>query len=548
MEPGVLGHPANFIEEAIEEDLKNGVCQEVHTRFPPEPNGYLHIGHAKAMFINASIAKKYGGKFNLRYDDTNPAKEDVEYAESIQNDIHWMGFEWNGGLYYGSDYFAQLYEYACGLIREGKAYVDDLTPEEMREYRGTLTQPGKESPWRNRSVEENLELFARMKAGEFADGEKTLRAKIDMASPNLNMRDPVIYRIRHVEHYRTGDAWCIYPMYDFAHPLQDAIEGITHSLCSLEYEDHRPLYNWVIDNVRPPHRPRQIEFARLNLEGAVMSKRYLKQLVDSGAVAGWDDPRMPTLCGMRRRGYTPAAIRDFLTRVGTAKSNSTVDDALLEHCVREDLKLSAQRRMVVLDPIELDIENYPEGLMEALPIDNNAENPEMGSRRVAFSGRLYIERADFAVTPPPKYKRLIPGGEVRLMGAYIVKCTGYEQDENGNVTRVRCTFDPHTKSGSGETRKVKGTIHWVDRTSAEHIEVRQYEHLVLPGEGELMERLNPQSLVVCTAAAEAALSIAQPGESYQFMRTGYFTADPDSRPGHMVFNRTVGLKDSFNKK
>ncbi|MDL2225968.1 glutamine--tRNA ligase/YqeY domain fusion protein [Eubacteriales bacterium OttesenSCG-928-M02] len=547
VDKSILGSPRNFIEEAIEEDLKNGVYDTVHTRFPPEPNGYLHIGHTKGLYINATVAEKYGGLFNLRYDDTNPTKEDIEFAENIQTDIHWMGFEWTGGLFYGSDYSHEIFEKAVLLIEKGLAYVDDLSAEEIREYRGTLTQPGKDSPYRSRSVKENMDLFLRMKAGEFADGERILRAKIDMASPNINLRDPALYRIRHVEHYRTGNEWCIYPMYDFAHPIQDALEGITHSLCSMEYEDHRPLYNWVIDNCDFAHKPRQIEFARLNLEGAVMSKRYLKLLVDSGMVSGWDDPRLPTLAGLRRRGFTPASIRDFLSRVGIAKSQNLVEYALLEHCIREDLKLHANRRMAVLDPIELIIENYDADMAEPLPMDNNAENPDLGSRMLSFSGRLYMEREDFAPVPPPKYKRLSPEAEVRLMGAYIIKCTGYDTDEAGNVTKVYATYDPETKSG-GVSRKVKGAIHWVDQKSAQDAEIRLYDHLLKEGDGDLLERVDPDSLIRYeNAKVEASLLATEPLISYQFLRHGYFTTDYDTTPEKLVFNRTVGLKDTWGK-
>ncbi|MBE5780681.1 MAG: glutamine--tRNA ligase/YqeY domain fusion protein [Clostridiales bacterium] len=548
MDLSKLGNPSNFIEEAVEEDLRNGVYTEVHTRFPPEPNGYMHIGHAKAVFVDATVAKKYGGKLNLRFDDTNPAKEDVEFAESIQNDIHWLGFDWNGGLFFGSDYSQQIFDCAVKLIEKGMAFVDDLNADEIREHRGTLKEPGKNSPYRDRSVEENMDLFLRMKAGEFKDGEKTLRAKIDMSSPNINMRDPVIYRIRHTPHYRTGNEWCIYPMYDFAHPIQDALEGITHSLCSMEYEDHRPLYNWVIEAVGFEHKPRQIEFARLNLEGAVMSKRYLKQLVDTGVVAGWDDPRLPTICGLRRRGFTPSAIRNFLTLVGIAKANSMVEYSLLEHCIRDDLKLSVPRRMAILDPIELIITNYPEGKSETVKMDNNAENPELGSREITFSGKLYIERDDFAAVPPPKYKRLSPEKEVRLMGAYIIKCTGYEADETGKVIKVFAEYDAETLSGTNP-RKIKGgAIQWVDQATCLDATVNQYDHLILPGEGDMMERINPESLTVIRGAkVEAALGDVNPLDSFQFMRTGYFTTDLDSKADALIFNRTVGLKDSWAK-
>lgn len=539
--------PSNFIEDIIEEDLKTGRVKQVITRFPPEPNGYLHIGHAKAIIVDFSAAEKFGGQCNLRFDDTNPVKEDTEYVESIQQDIHWLGFDWAGRIHYTSDYFEQLFDYAVELIRRGKAYVCDLTPEEISQTRGTLTQPGQDSPYRNRSVEENLKLFYEMRDGRYEDGEKTLRAKIDMASPNLNMRDPVIYRILHATHHRTGDQWCIYPMYDYAHPLSDAIEGITHSLCTLEFEDHRPVYNWFLEALDWPNPPRQYEFARLNLTGTVMSKRNLRLFVTERMVSGWDDPRMPTLSGLRRRGYTSQAIRDFCQRIGVAKSNSLVDMALLEHCIREDLKPKAHRRMAVLRPIELVITNYPEGKTEEVTLENNAENPELGSRTLRFSGRVYIDSEDFSLDPPPKYKRLAPGREVRLMGAYIVKCTGYETDEAGLVTKVLCEYDPESHSGSC-TRKVKGVLHWVDANACEEAEIRLYEPLIAPGE-DGTEGFNEESLeIIHHAKVESALKDAAPGEQFQFIRQGYYCLDPDSRTeGHLVFNRIVGLKDSWAK-
>ena len=541
--------PNNFIEEIVAQDLQQGKHASVLTRFPPEPNGYLHIGHAKAILVDFLTAEKFGGQCNLRFDDTNPVKEDTEYVDNIMDDIHWLGCDWGDRLFFASDYFDKLYGYAEQLIQKGLAYVCELTPEQMRAYRGTLTEPGKNSPWRDRPIEENLAEFHAMRDGKYKEGERTLRAKIDMASPNLNMRDPVIYRIMHTSHHRTGDRWCMYPMYDFQHPVSDAIEGITHSICTLEYEDHRPLYDWFLQALDWPNPPHQYEFARLNLAGTVMSKRYLKKLVDDQLVSGWDDPRMPTICGLRRRGYTPQAIRDFCATIGVAKSNSTVEMPVLEHCLRESLKTTTHRRMAVLDPIELVITNYPQGQSEEVEIANNAENPELGSRKVRFSGRVYIEREDFAIVPPPKYKRLSPDKEVRLMGAYIVKCTGYETDEAGRVTRVLCEYDPQSASGQC-ARKVKGVLHWVDAQTAVDAQVRLYDVLIDDeAEGELEDRLNKHSLQVLEhAKVEAALGDVEPGESFQFIRMGYFCADPDGKPGAPVFNRSVGLKDTWAKQ
>jgi glutaminyl-tRNA synthetase len=546
--------PKNFIEEFIEEDMRTKEPR-VQTRFPPEPNGYLHIGHAKALAIDFGMAEQYGGICNLRYDDTNPSKEDVEYVDAIQADILLLGFRWNQVLF-GSSYFDQCYDLAVKLIQKGVAYVDDLTKDEMRAYRGTLTQPGKNSPYRDRPVGENLDLFGRMRAGEFEDGTKTLRAKIDMASPNINMRDPALYRIKHVRHHQTGDRWCIYPMYDFAHPIQDAIEGVTHSLCSLEYEAHRPLYNWVVDQCEFSHKPRQIEFARLNMTDTIMSKRYLRRLVEEGYVSGWDDPRMPTLCGMRRRGYTAPAIRDFLERAGVAKADSVVDAAMLEHCVREDLNETAARRMAVLDPVLVEIENWDEGRTEEIELENHPNHPEMGTRRVKLGRRVYIEREDFAEAPPNKYFRLKPDGEVRLKSAYIIKCARWEKDEAGNVTKIVCTYDPESHSGA-EARKVKGTLHWVNADDAVKAEFRLYDTLMKSESAEedeeedtavekdFIDRLNPDSLVTLRGFVEPALRGAAAGERYQFLREGYFCADLDSTPEKPVFNRTVGLKDSY---
>ena len=540
--------PKNFIEEFIQQDIQEKGLSHIQTRFPPEPNGYLHIGHAKALFIDFSMAEKFGGSCNLRFDDTNPTKEDEEFVDAIQEDIRWMGFHWDH-VFFGSDYFDTCYELAVKLIKKGVAYVCDLSKDEMREYRGTLTGPGRNSPWRDRSVEENLDLFERMKNGEFPDGSRTLRAKIDMASPNMNMRDPAMYRIIHMRHHHTGDKWCIYPMYDFAHPIQDAIEGVTHSLCSLEYEDHRPLYDWVVEQCEFEHKPRQIEFARLNLTNTMMSKRYLRRLVEEGHVAGWDDPRMPTLCGLRRRGYTAESIRDFLTRVGVAKADSVVETAMLEHCVREDLNAHAHRMIAVLDPIRLVVENWPEGKTEAVAMENLPSDPAAGSRTLTFSRELYIQREDFSYDPPKKYFRLKPDGEVRLKGAYIVKCTRYETDEAGNVTTVYCTYDPESHSGEGQ-RKVKGTLHWLSKEDAVPAEFRLYEDLLLPETPEnaqldFTQRLNPDSMVRKQGFVEPALAACAPGCRYQFMRVGYFCSDLDHTPAAPVFNRIVGLKDSF---
>ena len=544
---------SNFIYNIIDEDRKSGKHPEgVHTRFPPEPNGYLHIGHAKSICLNFGTAEKYAGLCNLRFDDTNPTKEDTEYVDSIQEDIRWLGFSWGDRRYYASDYFEKLYEYARALIEKGLAYVDDLTAEEIRAYRGTLTEPGRESPCRSRSVEENLDIFARMKAGEFPDGSHVLRAKIDMASPNITMRDPVIYRIAHAVHHRTGDAWCIYPMYDFAHPLSDAIEKITHSLCTLEFEDHRPFYDWLLEALGfdKNTRPRQIEFARLNVTNMITSKRKLRQLVEEGHVRGWDDPRMPTISGLRRRGYTPAAIRDFCERIGVAKSNSTVDVAMLEHCVREDLNDHADRVMAVLRPLKVVLTNYPEGKTEEMLAENH---PTRGGKRyVPFSRELYIEREDFMEDPPKKFFRLRPGGEVRLKHAYIIQCEEVVKNAAGEITELRCTYDPESKSGgAAANRKVKGTLHWVAAHEALDAEVRLYEHL-LKADGEeaadFVASLNPQSLeVIQGAKVEPSLARTAEGTHYQFLRTGYFVVDKDTQPQRLVFNRVVGLKDSWGK-
>ena len=547
--------PANFIQNIINEDAKTGKHgNRVHTRFPPEPNGYLHIGHAKSICLNFGIAAENGGLCNLRFDDTNPSKEEVEYVDSIQEDVRWLGFDWGDRMYYASDYFPQLFEYALQLIRMGKAYVCDLTAQQIREHRGTLTEPGKNSPFRDRSVEENLDLFNRMKAGEFADGSKTLRAKIDMSSPNINMRDPVLYRILRATHHRTGDAWCIYPMYDYAHPLSDAIEKITHSICTLEFEDHRPLYDWCVETL-DIYRPQQIEFARLNLTRAVMSKRKLRELVEQKQVSGWDDPRMPTISGLRRRGFTPEAIRDFCERIGVAKSNSTVDYELLEHCVREDLNLRAARAMAVLRPLKIVIDNYPAGQVEELEAENNPENPEMGSRKLPFSRELYIEQDDFMENPPGKFFRLAPGREVRLKHAYIIKCEQVVKDEqSGQIVELRCSYDPETKSGGAASgRKVKGTLHWVSAAHAKPVEVRLYDHLLMEDEADGAEetagsRMNPESLTVLKQAmVEPSLAEAVMGSRFQFLRHGYFCLDTDASPGAPVFNRIVSLRDSWAK-
>ena len=536
----------NFIEQMIDKDLAEGVYDTVHTRFPPEPNGYLHIGHAKAILLSYGIAKKYGGKFNLRFDDTNPTKEKSEFVESIKADVKWLGADWEDRLFFASDYFEQMYEAAVKLIKKGKAYVCDLTAEEIREYRGTLTEPGKDSPCRNRSVEENLKLFEEMRAGKYADGEKVLRAKIDMASPNINMRDPIIYRVAHMTHHNTGDKWCIYPMYDFAHPIEDAIEGITHSLCTLEFEDHRPLYDWVVRELEYPMPPRQIEFAKLYLTNVVTGKRYIKKLVEEGIVDGWDDPRLVSIAALKRRGFTPESIKMFVDLCGISKSQSSVDYAMLEYCIREDLKLKRPRMMAVLDPIKLVIDNYPEGQVEYLDAANNLENEELGSRKVPFCRELYIEREDFMEEPPKKYFRLFPGNEVRLMHAYFVKCESFVKDENGKVVEVHCTYDPETKAGSGFTgRKVKGTIHWVPAPYAITAQVRLYENIIDEEKGVYNEdgslNLNPNSLTVIeNAYLEPGFEGAKPYDSFQFVRNGFFCVDArDTTPDRLVFNRIV---------
>ena len=548
----------NFIEAFVAEDIAPGgrfEGRQVHTRFPPEPNGYLHIGHCKALCIDFGTAERFGGITNLRMDDTNPAKEDTEYVDAIKEDIHWLGFDWDDRFFYGSDYFEKTYELALGLIKKGLAYVCELTPEQFREYRGDVNTPAR-SPWRDRPVEESLDLFERMKNGEFPEGKYTLRAKIDLASGNFNMRDPVLYRIRYIEHHRQGTKWCIFPMYDFAHPIQDALEGITHSLCSLEYEDHRPLYDWVINNVDVPSRPRQIEFARLGITNTVMSKRKLRRLVEEGYVSGWDDPRMPTLCGLRRRGYTPASIRAFTDKIGVAKVTSTVEYALLEACLREDLNAHAPRRMAVLRPVKLIIDNYPDGQTETVEVENNPSDPEAGVRPVSFSRQLWVEAEDFMETPEPKYKRLTPGGpECRLKGAYLVTCTGCEKDENGHVTVIHCTYDPHSRGGDpADGRKVKGaTLHWVDAGTAVDMEARLYDNLFTDPDPDaygdaFVEHINPNSLEIVTGCkAERALGTAKPNDDFQFLRLGYFSVDKDSTPNKLVFNRSVALKDSFRK-
>lgn len=545
----------NFIEEAIEQDLKEGVYDHVQTRFPPEPNGYLHIGHAKAICIDFGNAEKYGGTCNLRLDDTNPSKEDTEYVDAIEEDIKWLGFHWDKELY-ASDYFDDIYACAIKLIEDGKAYVDDLTPEEIREYRGTLTEPGKESPYRTRSVEENLDLFKRMTDGEFENGARVLRAKIDMASPNLNMRDPIIYRIMHQEHHRTGNKWCVYPMYDFAHPISDTVEGVTHSLCSLEFEDHRPLYDWFLRELGFEKPSRQIEFARMNLNYTLTSKRKCLKLVNDGIVSGWDDPRMGTLCGMRRRGYTPAAIRDFCDRIGVAKANSVIDFSLLEFCVREDLNDIAPRAMAVLRPVKLVIDNYPEGQIEDIEVEINPQHPELGKRCVKFSKYLWIEEDDFMEDAPKKYFRMTPGQEVRLKSAYYVTATSCEKDENGKVTEIHCTYDPNTRGGdSPDGRKVKGTIHWVSAEDAVGATVRLYERLFNvenPSDeskvGSFTENLNPDSVVTLTGCKlESSLANVKPEDKFQFLRLGYFCVDKDSTPDNIIINRTVALKDSWAK-
>ena len=553
--PEILTNPSNFIQNEINDDLKNGRYSEgVHTRFPPEPNGYLHIGHAKSICLNFGLAQQYNGLCNLRFDDTNPVKEDVEYVDSIQEDVKWLGFSWDKRMFYASDYFEKLYEFAVKLIENGKAYVDDSTAEEIRSMRGTLTEAGKESPYRNRSVEENMDLFTRMKNGEFADGEKVLRAKIDMASPNINMRDPVIYRIAHATHHRTGDAWCIYPMYDFAHPLSDAIEGITHSICTLEFEDHRPLYDWLLESVGfdVNTRPRQIEFARLNLTNTVTSKRKLRQLVEEGYVAGWDDPRMPTISGLRRRGYTPAALRNFCREVGVAKANSLVDVAMLEHCIRDDLNNTADRMMAVLRPLKVVITNYPEGKKEYMLAENHPTNG--GHRYMPFTRELYIEQEDFMEDAPKKFFRLKPEGEVRLKHGYIIKCEEVIKDEAGNVVELHCSYDPDSKTGGATAnRKVKGTIHWVSAEDALDAEVRHYDYLIETDEkgevpADFLNAVNKNSLEVLEhVKVEPSAALTAEGTHYQFLRQGYYVVDKDSQPDHLVFNRVVGLKDSWAK-
>ncbi|MFD0714845.1 glutamine--tRNA ligase/YqeY domain fusion protein [Paenibacillus sp. GCM10027626] len=544
---------SNFIKSIVEADLKSGKVKEIITRFPPEPNGYLHIGHAKSICLNFELADEFNGRTNLRFDDTNPLKEDTEFVDAIKGDVTWLGFEWDE-LHFASDYFEEMYERAILLIKKGKAYVCDLSAEQIRETRGTLTAPGTESPYRNRSVEENLDLFARMRAGEFKDGEKVLRAKIDMSSPNITLRDPVLYRIAHAHHHRTGDAWCIYPMYDYAHPLGDAIEKVTHSICTLEFEDHRPLYDWVIAECEVEAEPHQYEFARLNITNTIMSKRYLKALVEEGVVDGWDDPRMPTVSGMRRKGFTPEAIRAFCREIGVARAYSVVDERMLEHFIREDLKLKAPRTMAVLQPLKVVITNYPEGQVEWLEAENNAENEEMGSRQIPFSREIYIERDDFMENPPSKYFRLFPGNEVRLKHAYFITCQEVVKDESGNVVELRCTYDPETKSGSGFTgRKVKGTIHWVEASRAVAAEFRLFEPLLHDGEGEddrpLLERVNPNSMEVQQGFVEPNMKEAAGQDKFQFFRHGYFNVDPQlTSAERVVFNRIVSLKSSFDVK
>lgn len=541
---------SNFIKNIVIEDLESGKRKEVITRFPPEPNGYLHIGHAKSIVLNFELADEFKGKTNLRFDDTNPVKEDTEYVESIEEDVRWLGFEWEG-LFFASNYFEEMYERAVLLIKKGLAYVDDLSAEEIKEYRGTLREPGKESPYRNRTVEENLDLFERMRKGEFKDGEKVLRAKIDMASPNINMRDPIIYRIAHATHHNTGDKWCIYPMYDYAHPIEDAIESITHSICTLEFEDHRPLYDWVVRECEMKGQPQQIEFARLNMTNTVMSKRKLKLLVDEKVVDGWDDPRMPTIAGLRRKGFTPEAIRNFCRAIGVSKANSLVDAQMLDYFIREDLNTKAPRTMGVLQPLKLVITNYPEDTVEMLEIENNQDDPSMGTRQVPFSREIYIEKDDFMENPPKKYFRLFPGNEVRLKGAYFVKCTDFVKDENGNVVEVHCTYDHETKSGSGFTgRKVKGTIHWVDAKNAVPAEFRLYEPLILDEEEEegktFLDAINPNSLTVLQGFVEPTMKNVKPQDKFQFFRHGFFNVDPKhTNADRLVFNRIVSLKSSF---
>ena len=549
----------NFIEQMIDKDIEEGYCHEVHTRFPPEPNGYLHIGHAKSILLNYGLAQKYGGKFNLRFDDTNPTKEKTEFVEAIQSDIEWLGADWEGRLFFASDYFDQMYEGAVKLIKKGKAYVSDLSAEQIREYRGTLTEPGKEDPYSTRSVEENLALFEDMKNGKFADGEKVLRARIDMASSNINMRDPVIYRVAHMTHHRTGDKWCIYPMYDYAHPIEDAIEGITHSICTLEFEDHRPLYNWVVEEVgkdmipdKDEMPPRQIEFAKLYLTNVVTGKRYIKRLVEEGIVDGWDDPRLVSIAALRRRGFTPESIKMFVDLCGISKANSSVDYAMLESCIREDLKLKKPRMMAILDPVKVVIDNYPEGQIEYLDVVNNLENEELGSRKVPFGREIYIDREDFMEEPPKKYFRMFPGNEVRLMNAYFVTCNSFVKDENGKVTEIHCTYDPASRGGnSPDGRKVKGTIQWVSAEKNVKAEIRLYENIVDEEKGVYNEdgslNLNPNSLTVLKDCyVEENLADAKAYDSFQFVRQGFFCVDAkDSTPEHLVFNRIVSLKSSF---
>ena len=542
----------NFIEQMIDNDIAEGHCETVCTRFPPEPNGYLHIGHAKSILLNYGLARKYGGKFNLRFDDTNPTKEKMEFVESIKADVAWLGADWEDRLFFASNYFDQMYEAAVNLIKKGKAYVCDLTADQIREYRGTLTEPGKNSPYRDRSVEENLQLFEEMRAGKYADGEKVLRAKIDMASPNINMRDPIIYRVAHMTHHNTGDKWCIYPMYDFAHPIEDAIEGVTHSICTLEFEDHRPLYDWVVREVGYEHPPKQIEFAKLYLTNVVTGKRYIKKLVEEKIVDGWDDPRLVSIAALKRRGFTPESIKMFVELCGVSKAQSSVDYAMLEYCIREDLKLKRPRMMAALNPVKLVIDNYPEDQIEYLDVVNNLENPELGSRKVPFGRELYIDREDFMEVPPKKYFRLFPDNEVRLMNAYFVKCTGFEKDEDGNVSVIHCTYDPASKGGnSPDGRKVKGTIHWVAAKTAVKAEVRLYENIIDEEKGVYNEdgslNLNPNSLTVLKECyVEPALGEAKAYDSFQFVRQGFFCVDShDSTPEKPVFNRIVSLKSSF---
>ena len=542
----------NFIEQIIDKDIAEGHCKKVITRFPPEPNGYLHIGHAKSILLNYGLSQEYGGQFNLRFDDTNPTKEKVEFVDSIKRDVEWLGAKWHGDVLFASDYFDRMYEAAVKLIRKGKAYVCDLTPEQIREYRGTLTEPGKESPYRNRSVEENLELFENMKNGMYADGEKVLRAKIDMAAANINMRDPIIYRVAHISHHRTGDKWCIYPMYDFAHPIEDAIEGVSHSICTLEFEDHRPLYDWVVRELEYENPPKQIEFAKLYLNNVVTGKRYIKRLVEDGIVDGWDDPRLVSIAALRRRGFTPESIKTFVELVGVTKSQGSVEYPMLEYCIREDLKLKVRRMMAVLNPVKVIIDNYPVGQVEYMEVPNNQENPELGTRKVPFTKELYIERDDFMIDPPKKYFRMFPGNEVRLMNAYFVTCTDYKTDESGEVTEIHCTYDPETRGGNFEGRKVKGTIHWVSASEGKQVQVRLYENIVDEEKGVNNEEdgsinVNPHSLtVIDNCYVEPELMNAAKEEKFQFVRNGYFCVDiKDSEAGKPVFNRIVSLKSSF---